>query len=56
MRREGRERVLLRALQVEEQFGDPAEYLCKPCYETVPASVWDAAKERLRRSHQYDHL
>jgi hypothetical protein len=42
--------------QVEEQFGDPAEYLCKPCYETVPASVWDAAKERLRRSHQYDHL
>jgi len=38
----------------EESFGDPAEYLCKDCYATVPAKVWDDKAEKLRHDHQYD--
>jgi hypothetical protein len=38
----------------EESFGDPAEYLCAPCYETVPAKVWDAKSKELSDKHQYD--
>ena len=38
----------------ETQFGDPPEYLCTVCYESVPAKVWDEAEDKLRKSHRYD--
>ncbi len=38
----------------EDLFGDPAEYLCTPCFETVPAKTWAEAVSRLMDAHQYD--
>ena len=35
-------------------FGDPPEHLCKPCYNTVPVSQWDAKCSELEEAHQYD--
>jgi len=40
--------------QVQEGFGDPAEYLCVPCFETVPAKRWAEACDALREAHKYD--
>jgi len=40
--------------QVQEGFGDPAEYLCVPCFETVPAKRWAEACAALREAHKYD--
>jgi hypothetical protein len=39
---------------VEESFGDPAEFLCKRCYETVPAKTWNEKVTALRERHRYD--
>jgi hypothetical protein len=39
---------------IQESFGDPPEYLCKPCYTTVPANVWELKSDKLRESHRYD--
>lgn len=41
--------------EVQESFGDPAEFLCKTCYATVPAQTWDKAVDRLRDAHQWDY-
>jgi len=38
----------------EESFGDPPDYLCKPCFETVPARVWADAVKRLEEEHRWD--
>jgi len=38
----------------QESFGYPAEYLCKDCYETVTAKVWEDKCEDLSSSHRYD--
>lgn len=40
--------------KVKETFGDPPEYLCEDCYETVPAKQWDEIVETLRDEHEYD--
>ncbi|MCJ7507540.1 MAG: hypothetical protein MUO85_02265 [candidate division Zixibacteria bacterium] len=40
--------------KIQESFGDPAEFLCTPCYESVPAKVWDEKVEKLREVHRYD--
>lgn len=40
--------------QVQESFGEPPEYLCKICYETVPAKQWDMKTSELYSQHQYD--
>lgn len=40
--------------RIEESFGEPAEYLCSDCYETVPAKVWDEKAQELRDRHRYD--
>lgn len=40
--------------EICEDFGDPAEFLCKQCYETVPAKRWNEATQRLRELHRYD--
>lgn len=41
--------------QVEYSLGDPAEYLCRPCYETVPAKRWAEARDELYERHRYDY-
>jgi len=38
----------------EESFGDPPEYLCKVCYESVSASVWSKKTDELYKSHRWD--
>jgi len=38
----------------EESFGDPPEFLCKICYETVPAKIWEEKKEELYNTHRWD--
>jgi len=38
----------------KESFGDPAEYLCSDCYESIPAKVWDDKVNDLRMQHRYD--
>jgi len=38
----------------EDSYGDPAEHLCTPCYETVPAKVWDEKDRELQKAHRYD--
>jgi len=38
----------------QERFGDPPEFMCKVCYETAPAKVWDKRQSELYHSHRYD--
>lgn len=40
--------------KVEEQIGDPPEFLCLQCYETVPAKEWADKITSLNDDHQYD--
>jgi len=40
--------------EMEESVGDPPEHLCKSCYETVPAKIWDENLAALEESHKYD--
>lgn len=40
--------------QIQEMFGDPPEFLCVGCYETVPAMIWEKKCEELWDAHQYD--
>jgi len=40
--------------KIQEAFGDPTEYLCTDCYETVPAKEWDAKVKKLEDAHQWD--
>lgn len=35
-------------------FGDPPEFLCSDCYETVSAKTWDSEVEELSDKHKYD--
>ena len=39
---------------MQESFGDPPEYLCKHCYNTVSAKVWDDKVADLSDIHKYD--
>jgi len=38
----------------QESFGYPPEYLCKDCYETVPAKQWNEKADELNNNHRYD--
>jgi hypothetical protein len=38
----------------KDSFGDPPEYLCTDCYETIPAAKWEQEVERLQDEHEYD--
>ncbi|WP_394836353.1 hypothetical protein LVJ94_05550 [Pendulispora rubella] len=40
--------------EVKARFGTNAEYLCKCCYETVPAARWEAKAEELAQKHRFD--
>lgn len=37
---------------MQAQFGDPPEFLCAPCYESVPAARWQEAYDRLAQKHR----
>jgi hypothetical protein len=39
---------------MEESIGMPAEHMCKPCYESVPAKKWKEELNRLHESHRWD--
>lgn len=39
---------------IQQSFGDGDEYLCKHCYETVPAKKWESVVKELYESHRYD--
>ena len=43
------------ANEIQTSFGDPPDYLCKPCYATLPAKEWDAATKSLSEMHRYDY-
>ncbi len=38
----------------QESFGDTPEFLCKDCYNTVSAKVWDKKVKELYDSHRWD--
>ena len=40
--------------KAKESFGDPPEYLCIDCYETVTARAWHDAVLKLEGKHRYD--
>lgn len=40
--------------EIQEQFGYPAEYLCKECYSKVSAKEWDVKVEELDTKHHWD--
>lgn len=40
--------------EVKESIGWPAEFLCKNCYETKPAKIWDEKVDELQEDHRYD--
>ena len=40
--------------EIKEQIGDPAEFMCKSCYETVPAKEWDDKLSELQDEHRWD--
>lgn len=41
--------------KIQEIIGDPAEFLCTDCYNTVPASIWTNKLKELLEDHQYDY-
>ena len=43
------------ANKIQERFGDPADFLCKDCYEIIPAKVWDEKCDQLEEEHKYDY-
>lgn len=45
-----------RSTEIQETFGCVGvDYLCKGCYETVPAMAWDREVEALNELHRYDY-
>jgi len=40
--------------KIQSIFGDPPEFLCKDCYETVTAEKWDKKVNNLYECHKYD--
>jgi hypothetical protein len=40
---------------IQFQHGDPPDYLCKVCYETVTAQEWEKAEEKIWEAHQWDN-
>ena len=41
--------------EITDSFGKPAEFLCKSCYSTTPAKIWDEKISRLYDKHRYDY-
>ncbi len=40
--------------QIKESYGYPPEYLCRACYVSVPAAVWEAKVDELEEAHRWD--
>jgi hypothetical protein len=40
---------------IQESIGDPPDLLCRDCFETVSAKVWDEATDKLTEEHRYDY-
>jgi len=40
--------------KIKEEIGDPTEYICTDCYETMPAKEWDEKICKIREIHRYD--
>ena len=40
--------------KIQEQFGDPPEYLCADCYASVSAKEWDEMCDALEAEHKWD--
>jgi len=41
--------------KIQESIGDAPEFLCKDCYDTVPAKIWDDKLDELQEAHRYDY-
>lgn len=41
--------------EIQERFGDPADCLCKYCFETVTAKRWEELCDHLEDEHRYDY-
>lgn len=41
--------------KIEKSIGDPPEFLCKDCYNTTTAKIWDNALKELEMKHRYDY-
>ncbi len=39
---------------IQETFGEPPDYLCTPCHQTVSAAEWQRIVEELLEQHRYD--
>ncbi len=40
--------------ECKDTYGEPPEYLCHRCHETVTAKVYDQARDTLYAKHKYD--
>ncbi len=40
--------------QSQWHCGDPAEHLCRHCYETVSAQIWEQKVDQIEECHRYD--
>ena len=40
---------------LQYSVGNPAEKLCKQCYKTVSAEVWETKVDELDTAHQWDY-
>lgn len=41
--------------EIKRCIGYPAEYLCKECYSSVAAEIWDKKVEELEKMHKWDY-
>ena len=41
--------------EVKARIGDPPDFLCTTCFETVTAREWHEAVEKLNNEHRYDY-
>lgn len=41
--------------KIQKSIGDAPEFLCKDCYDTVPAKIWGDKLNELQEAHRYDY-
>lgn len=44
-----------KSFEIKKCIGYPAEYLCKECYSTVSAEIWDIKVNELEENHKWDY-
>lgn len=40
---------------LKERFGDPPDFLCNECFNTIPAAVWEKKVDELQKEHRWDY-